>query len=251
MTNEELKKLLALLGLLALAGCGGGAGSTNDSATGSASLAVTISGAKSFNPSIEHGKVKTYLVTIEGVDIAEPIIAEFPGDADGGLIEGVPAGSDRKISVEAINANDLAIRAGDAQGVEISGGENTVDVSLDAVPIFTNLADKSFVDNTRLIFRIFSDPDHPVEIKDAAEANSALADASTNVTDIWVDKSTGLGRLSPALMAPGEHAFMVSDPSTGRSSTVNVTLLDGTKRRPAPLAAAARSDETGTGRIGN
>lgn len=238
MTAEEIKKILAILGLLALSACGG---STSSQSRG-ASLAVTILNSKSFSPTIEHGRVQTYRVQIEGEGIAEPIVAEFSGDADEGLIENVPAGAGRFVSVLAINGNDVTIRAGESENIEIGDGENTVDVALDAVPIFTNLTDNSSIDNTRLVFRLFSDPGNPVQVEEiGGSAPEILADASTNQSLIWPSGATGLGHLSPPLFLPGPHTFKVRDVITGRFSEVSIVLVDGAKRKPAPLAAAVRT----------
>lgn len=241
MTNEELKKILTLLGLLAIASCGG-AGSSGD-ATHSAKfggLALKVESASKFSPAIDHAKIGKYRVKIEAADMTEPIMAEFEGAAASGVIENVPSGENRIVSVEAVNLNDATIKAGETFGVEIGGGENEVNVELQAVPIFTNLAKEAAIDNTRLVFHVFSDPSHPVVIEEIKEdKNDAVFDAATNTSQLNLDAATGLGKMAPKLISPGVRKFIVRDIVTGRSSETKVTLLDGSLARPAPFAAAA------------
>jgi hypothetical protein len=65
-----------------------------------------------------------------------------------------------------------------------------------------------------------------------------LADAATGLSEIRLDEATGEARFAPRLLLPGSHRFVVRDLQSGRSSEVNVRLQDGSKRKPAPLAAA-------------
>lgn len=234
MDAERIKRLLALLALLALAGCGGG-----EFGQGGGALAIKVTGAQSFNPNIDHGVIDRYRVTVEGTDIEKPVVAEFEGHAEEGIVEGVPRGDDRLVSVKAINLNGVVIRAGESPGVHVGGGITDVDVALEAVPIFTNLASGNVVENTRLVMRIFADPAHPVAVEDVfGPSPEVLADASSGLSQIYTDRSTGRGMLVPALLPPGEHRFVIRDVLTDRSSQVSVLLLPGADRRPAPFVAA-------------
>lgn len=229
---------------IAIAGCG-----SAPQGEGGA-IAVEVIGAQSFNPRIAPGGIERFAVMIEGPGIATPLTAEFPGDAAGGIIEGVPVGSGRIIAVQAINANGAAIRAGEAHGVEVDDGLTNVAVELEAVPIFTNIADGAFIDNTRLVFRLFSDPAHGVVIDGEANGmTEALADASTGAVEIQLDASTGLGRCAPTPLPPGEYRFTVRDAVTGRSSVATVRLLDGSRQRGAPFVTAAQSGSKGWARV--
>jgi hypothetical protein len=204
-------------------------------------MKLVVKGSKSFNPNINHGKIVTYRVTISGEGIDQSIVAEFDGTATEGVIEGIPTGGGRQIVVEAINPNDAIIRQGEKGDVTVEGGRVAeVEVTLESVPIFTNIADGNSLDNTRLIFQIFSDPQNPVVVvEDATSAEaSALADVSTQTTEINLDVSTGLGKLAPVLQPAGQHKYTVRNINTGRSSTVTVGLMDGTKRKGAPFFAA-------------
>lgn len=236
MSTWNLKNLIAFLGLLSIAGCGGG---DVDMKGTHGALAVKVTNAKSFNPKVEHGRIERYVVRIEGDGITEPIVAEFPGSATEGVVEGVPVGGNRTVSVEAKNPNSVVIRAGEEPGVSVGDGETSVEVALEAVPIFTNLTDGAAIDNTRLVFRLFSDPGRPLMIEDSTGGGgSPLADASTNLPQVNLDQATGLGQLAPGLIAPGERGFVVRDLITGRGSSVSIRLLDGTERKAAPFVAA-------------
>lgn len=221
--------------LFILTSCGG----SFQTSGGNSALAVKITSAKSFNPSINHGRIEKYRVTITGNGIDAPLSAEFSGDATEGTIDNVPTGDDRTVSVEAINPNSATIRAGEAEGVSVGGGINEVEVALEAVPIFTNLADGNTIDNTRLVFKIFSDPKNSVEVAELKEdAALPLIDPSINSAEINLNQSTGVGQLAPLLIASGEHIFTVRDTVTGRLSKAQVILVDGTKRKPAPVVSA-------------
>jgi hypothetical protein len=200
-----------------------------------------VDGSKSFNPSIDHGRIEAYRVAISGPGIEGELTAVFPGDADSGLIEDVPAGEERVISVSAINPNATSIREGETEGVSVSGGEIAdVEITMESVPIFTNIADGSVVENTRLIFHVFSDPSEPVAVEDVSASKAdMLVDAPTSSENVSFDVDTGLGTLAPAVLMPGEHSFKVRNLQTGRSSSARVRLLDGSMRKGAPLFSAS------------
>lgn len=240
MTAEELKKLLALLGLIAIAGCGGGAADGNSRSAGASAISIKVAGSKGAKAGTQHGRIETYRVKVEGEGIAEPITAEFPGAANDGLIENVPEGSGRVVSVEAINPNGSTIRAGETPGVEVQSGTNEVEVKMEPVPIFTNLKNGATIDNTRLVMHIFSDPSRVVTVDDSSEGvPNPVIDADTNLPQLSLDATSGLGAMAPRLLPPGNHGFVVRDVENGRSSKVNVQLIDGTKRKPAPLFSAS------------
>jgi hypothetical protein len=158
----------------------------------------------------------------------------------------VPSGEDRQVDVSAININSRTIREGEAEEISVEDGAiSDVDVTLEAVPIFVNLKDGSIVENTRLVFQVFSDSAGKAVIEDETSAGSdVLVSASTSLPDVSFDTSTGLGRFAPALIQPDDHKFTVRDATTGRFSVVNVQLLDGSKRKPAPLLSASEVGST-------
>lgn len=237
MTIQEMKRILILLSLLALAGCSGG------NMSGGGMIALKVMSAGGFSSNAEHGRIEKYRVTVTGEGIEAPIEAEFPGDAEEGVVGDIPIGNDRTVEVRALNPNDVAIREGEAHEVKVGGGTTEVSITLEAVPIFTNIAAGNTIENTRLVFKIFSDPANPVIVEEIIGAEvSPMIDASTNLAEIHLDESTGLGRIAPVLMEPGKRVFAVRDLVTGRTHKVDVTVVDGTGRRPAPIVAGGIAD---------
>lgn len=237
---------LPLIFIFTSCGSGGGAFSSAENA-----IVVSISNSKSFDPNIEHSRILKYRVVVEGDGIAEPIEAEFPGDAEEGVIENVPAGSGRMVKVSALNANEKVIRAGEACCVQVGEGIADVSVDLESVPIFTNLKDDASVDNTRLVFRIFSDAGEAVAVENAGSGNgAAVADANTGIPEVMFDNSTGLGSIAPVVMPAGEYKFRVKNLKSGRGSEIAVHLLDGERKRPAPFFASGFSSSGASARVG-
>lgn len=213
-----------------------GSGSNTDSSV----LAIKINSAGPFNPNIEHGRVDKYRVIVSGEGIDAPIVAEFSGDSEEGVIEDVPTGSGRTVTIEAENGNKKIIFAGETGDVEIEGGLNEVEVNLDSVPIIANATDGMTVESTRLAFKILSDPQNAVFVEDVYQsAASTLTNVSTNSDQVASDDSTWLANFSVAKVLEGIHEFQVTDSVTGRSSRVKLYVVDGDKRRPAPLVAGA------------
>lgn len=229
------KMLMTVIITFFIAACGGGGMGGSGGM-----LQVVVKNAQSFNPNIEHGRVVAYQVTVTGEGIDTPIIAEFSGDAVEGVIDGIPAGDDRQVTVKAINPNNLTIKEGEKQDVSIAGGKVTeTEIDLQSVPIFTNVADGNTIENTRLVFRIFSEPETSVVVEEIrADTPSQMVDAKTSKAEVNLDVSSGLGLMAPQLQPPGLHTYKVSDALTGRYSDVTINVVDGTKRRGAPFFAA-------------
>jgi len=239
MNSEEIKRILTLLALLALVGCAAPSGDS-----GGGAIAIKVTNAASFDPSAEHGRIEMYRVTVTGEGIDAPVIAEFSSEVEEGVVSGISTGDGRTVAVEAVNPNGVSIRAGEAFDVEVGGGITEVTVTMEAVPIFTNVAEGNTIDNTRLVFKIFSDPANPVAVREySGESMRALIDASTSLTEIHLDLSTGMGKFAPALMDPGVRDFAAVDLVTGRTHRVKVLVVDGAGRRPAPLVSATGADE--------
>jgi len=231
---------------LGLIGCGGSptvalSGKYDCSDGSCGNVRLLVNGTKASVLKSPYAQIQSFLVEVSGPGIDGSLSGEFPGDAEEGVIEGVPAGEDRLVSVSAINVDDDTIRAGETGGVSVQGGATSdVEIDLEAVPIFVNLGNDSIVENTRLVFRVFSESSGPLLITNSADtATTTLVDAATSAPEIYLDLSTGLGSLAPALIDPGAYTFKVSDPSTERFSEVDLRLLDGSKRKAAPLFSSS------------
>lgn len=235
---KNITKILPII-FMFIASCGsGGAGNgAKNVIEGSGSIKAVVLNSKSFDPNISHGKIMRYRVTVTSADMAEPITKDFDGGAESGVIDNIPSGMDRTVKVEAINPNEKVIRAGESAGLEISGGAITETiVSMGSVPVFMNLNDGNVVPNTRLVAKIFADPSDAVTVEDDAGAGSVpLFDLNTMDDKIFPDASTGAATFAPSILTPGEHRLVVKNIKTGRSSEVNVRVIDGAKLRPAPI----------------
>lgn len=235
-----MKNIFAAVAILLLMtmvfGCGGGSGGgLSLDVTGSAKIVVRNSRSK--DGSKDYGAVNKYTVSIYGEGMSEPIEAEFEGDAENGVIEGVPSGGGKTVTVTAINKDDRPIRQGEAEEVNVaSGGVTEVEVKLEAVPIFANLYDGNIVKNTRLRFELFADPEDPLHVEEVlSDKNVTLFDAVSNLEELLPDANTGIAVMVPQNIKPGEHQFKVLSARTGRSSSVKIKVVDGADVKPAPL----------------
>lgn len=245
-----MKRLMIMM-TVGIAACGGGANSYSVSPSSSGSvpgaaghLAIKVSGAKSFNPNIPAGQIKQYLITVSG-DGFSPIQTVVAGDATEATVEGIPTGDHRTVTVVAMNPNDQTIREGEAGDVAIPGGVATeVPITMQAVPVITNVADGAYVANTRLRLNIFSDPATIVELTaDTGNSTTTLNDVVENRPEVATDASTGVASFVPPKLAPGNYTLTVSDSKTGRKSQVAIVVTDGAHERGAPLVSGARAVE--------
>jgi hypothetical protein len=240
---KSIIKYICLLGVLVFAGCATPQSvAVSDCAGGDCgSVMLVVHNAKAVQGYAPYSRIEKYVVTVTGQGIEEPLVGEFPGDATEGVIEGVPAGEGRVVEVTAINEDDWTLRAGEEEGIKINGGATAdVDVTLEAVPVFTNISRESVVENTRLIFKVYSEEPDPVVIEDLFDAQSDLVvNPSTSAPEIDLDQSTGLGFLAPRVRPIGQHEFTVRSTATGRANTAHVRLLDGALRKAAPFVAGS------------
>ncbi len=237
----KLEHFIILVMLSLFVGCG--SPGSGKGVEGEGVLSIKVSGIPSFDANIEHGMIDMYRITISDSDIEGNIVAEFSGDADEGVVEGVPTGRGRQIVVEAINQNGEIVRIGEVYDVDVGSGMNDVEVWLDSVPVFANLRDGGVVQNTRLRIRLFSDPSHSVIVDAISDGEtSTMTDVSSNLSEIYSDESTWQGSLSPGLLAPGEFSFMARDLTIGRGADISLTLIDGDDAKPAPLFSGSSTN---------
>ncbi len=252
IVSRVLCGVLAMTALFTACGGGGGESSTRSPAMGTApgsgsgngngsgKVALIITGAKSFNPNITPGQIIQYEITVSGEGF-DPVKAVVSGDAADATIDGIPTGTHRMVHVAAVNPNQQKIREGEAADVEIpNDAVAEVPITMQAVPVITNVADGAYVSNTRLRFKIFSDPASLVELTSATgETTSVLTDAVENRPTVATDASTGLATFIPPKLAPGDYLLTVRDAKTGRKSQVAVVVTDGGQERAAPLKPIA------------
>lgn len=231
---KENRLIIALL--LFIVGCSSNGPDTSDVSQGS--LNVNVYDAKTFNPNIDHGVIAKYEVTVEADDIDVPIKLVLEADAEGAVIEGVPAGSDRKVTIRAYNQNGMNIRMGESDGVEVVGGEvSDSEIEMNAVPIFTNVKNGSIIPNTRLKMQIFADPKNKLVLQSQYDEsdNDTLFNISPEYRNESVIYNNDLFNYSPQILIPGKYEFQINDPETGYGSSVNITITDGEHARGAKL----------------
>lgn len=216
---------------------------TSSQGSGSGRLALRITGAKSFNPNIKPGQISQYEITVSGEGF-EPVKMLVAGDATEATIDGVPTGEHRMVHVAAVNANGQRVREGDATDIAVpNDAVAEVPLTMQAVPIITNVAEGARIANSRLRFTIYSDPATLVELTALSGESSqsvALTDVVENRPQVATDAATGLASFVPPKLAPGGYLLTVRDNKTGRKSEVTVVVTDGGKERGAPLVSGAR-----------
>lgn len=249
-------KLIILFYILLLCGCGQTNFSDDDAnsqTSGSAKLVIHNSTSASTE---KFSVIKKYVVTISGKGIESPIVKEFSGTEENGVVEGIPSGDARKVEVVAVNSESKPIRRGVTEDVTVDPGPpSSIDVSMSAVPIFVNLKDGNVVPIKRLRFELFSDPEDTLSIEEETNGSkNVLADISSNAAEVTADVTTGLAKFVPNNIDAGEHIFSVVSKRSGYSSSVKVRLLDIGDLRAAPLynggAVDVHGNYLGVSRIG-
>lgn len=121
--------------LILLAACGGGSGSSDkaSSDTGSIALSLTWEGTTKEGAAIY--QAAKFDCTGNGVDTVEATVSDEsdtlesggPWDcvAGTGTIEGVQAGSNRRVVVFGLNSNDDVLYRGEQSGITVTAGEIT------------------------------------------------------------------------------------------------------------------------------
>lgn len=223
-------KLFLVVSIIALmAGCSSGDG---EKAFSGKNLAITVSGSRSFNPNIIHGRIDYYLITITAQDLNIPFTQRFGGDSESATMLGIPTGTGRTILIEAYNPNGLVIRRGQREGIDIIPNQiSHVEIAMHSVPIFTNIADKSAISGRRLIFEIFGEPGSRLEIQyGEGEAAKVCVDTKTDKALVNTTDEEGLFTFLPEEFEEGIHTFSVSDLDSREASDVTISLFDSTVR---------------------
>ncbi|MDO8518920.1 MAG: hypothetical protein Q7T11_02005 [Deltaproteobacteria bacterium] len=235
-----MRKTFLILALLAASCDSGGNGEMTFQ---SKNLALTVTNSRSFNPDIIHGKIDHYQITVTGTDLNIPFTTRIAGESASATMMGIPTGTDRTITIEAFNPNSLVIRRGKKEGVSIIPGQfSHVEIAMLTVPIFTNVADRGAVSNSRLDFEVFGEPDSKLGIyeMDGEEEAAALADF-TGRTLLNTKDDEGLFIHSPGNLSQGLHAFKVADMETGESSSVRLTVYEATTRPGIALNSGGKA----------
>ena len=226
------KSLFLLILSMGLGACGG-----TDYVRGPAgSLALVVKDVNGSTMTQPRGKIATYKIIVSGDDF-DPITVDVPADRSGATLEKIPVGKNRQVTVTAYNQWSQKIREAESASVTVSGGKTVpVSVTLETVPIFLNLQEGAVIDNNRFAIQLLSDPRSSVKVEEPA-TQGALKDIHFSISDLRPNDA-GEVRLVPPLFSPGLHQFTVRDLVSGRTSTVSVRLLDGTRRKGTSFVSA-------------
>jgi hypothetical protein len=172
-------------------------------------------------------RVSRFVVTVTGEDLEEPVVINLDSDTTGTSLEDLPEGTSRTLLVEALNAEGIVVRRRQIDGVTIDK-DNTepIVVSLNTVPLFTNIRNGNRVIVDRLLMLGVGEPGGSLEINDEyGGSTAALIDIA--VGDSVITPSIDMGDFSflPSVLSQGMHTFTLSDLDTGESSKVTVRLV--------------------------
>lgn len=225
--------------------CSAGDSSGTSSNGFSHNLGLTISGSRSFNTSTIHGQIDHYRMTVTGDDIHKEITQDFGGTTDLAQMGGVPVGPNRTISVEALNPNGLVIRRGKAEGVTITAGVfSNITIVMHAVPIFTNITDKSAVAGRRLGLTIFGEPGSSLEVlRTDGGQSEMMSDQSVGNVLLDTTATDGLFKMDPADLDPGVHTFRIHDRNSDEYSEVTLTIYDSLVRPGVAVNAGGNAQQ--------
>ncbi|MBI4237864.1 MAG: hypothetical protein HY696_05530 [Deltaproteobacteria bacterium] len=239
---QPLIRAYAHIFLLALltTHCGGTA-PTND--TGDAVGGTHVQVTKRAAATHPLGQIAAYTIAVSGPGF-ETVETTMASDATEAVLDGIPAGEARQVSVSALNEETQRIWSGEARDVVIPAGEVVeVPIALQPIPIFANVRDGSVVTNTRLRPMIVAPPGTTVAMlqapADGTGTPEPVVDVALGAVNVPIADASGLVQLRPAPLPPGRYQLVVEDTATHRTSTVSVTIVDGTRRRGAPFYAAA------------
>lgn len=223
--------LFLMAGFLFLASCSDG-GSSGGVSFHNKNLALAVTGSQSFNSDIRYGRIAYYKISISADDMQSAQVEKFEGDSDSAEMLGVPVGADRTILVEAYNPDDVVIRRGQQESVDIIPGLAVqVNIVMKSVPIFTNIADRSAVSTNKLSFNIFGEPGSKLEVFEVTKkGDKKVKDENTQIAAVDTSSANGLFTMNPVDFDWGIHTFSVRDTTTGEESEVTLTLLESGTR---------------------
>ena len=197
--------------------------------------------AQSYNPTIDHGLVTQYKLTITGSGIAEDIINYYPAGTEAVTFEGFPHGSTIRVTIEALNANGITVRRGYSEDITIIGGQSvSSDITVNNVPIFANVRDGATVYNNRFVPKVFAPGEIQFQISDLFnESQSVMTDQVSNLTQFSISTSDddSIMPIYAGQLDTGTHSLTVQDNQTGEASTIEVTVLDGSNKKALTTTA--------------
>lgn len=172
-------------------------------------------------------RVQSFVVTISGSDLSEDVVTSFSAETASMQVQDIPEGETRTLTVEALNSEGMVVRRRALE--EITIDKDTTEpivVSLNTVPLFTNLRDGNRIIVSRVRIRGVGEPGGRVVLEDSFNGSiSPLLDISSD--DVSLSTSAGAGdfNLVPASMNLGTHSLLVRDPDTEEFSEIKVRVV--------------------------
>jgi len=226
-------------------GCGGASHDSLPSVDGGG-LKMIVSSSKT--SSHELAEIKKYKVVIAGEGLS-PIEKEIVS-GESAVINGIPRGNKRTITVTGLNKDDTAVQEGIAENISISGGKTTpVEMPLEGIPLFLNLADGTSMRDNLLLFDVLSNSDDSFQITDETletgiKSVSVLKDVVLGESALQPDDQ-GVIRFYPGTLSPGLHRFTVENLRTNKKTTVEVQLFDRRISGAPLLSSGSIKEEEG------
>lgn len=228
------QKTICLLGLLGIAGCGGGAvapdfnisESGENLESGSITLNLIV-------PPAPYASAKSTLdsfeVTIEGEEMEAPFRKSLKADAKGMVLENLPLGRGRSLTVRGLNADGELLRLGKIESLKLdSTAGESVALKLNAVPLVLNLRNEDQISNRRLFFRLFADPGEHLSVR-----------LNGTVLGERVADPRGIASFYHPDLPPGRHSFTILNLENDLTTELNVSVWEGSQTLGAPLSAAS------------
>lgn len=228
------QKTICLLGLLGGVGCGGSAVAPD--------FDISESGANPENSSITlnlivppapYASAKSTLhsfeVTIEGEDMEASFRKNLGADAKGMVLENLPLGRGRSLTVRGLNADGELLRLGKIESLKLdSTAGESVALKLNAVPLVLNLRNESQISNRRLFFRLFADPGERLSVR-----------LNGDVLGERVADSRGIASFYHPDLPPGRYSFTIHNLENDLTTQLDLSVWDGAQTLGAPLSAAS------------
>lgn len=206
--------------------------------TGTVSLKVRY--AQSFDPNAVNAEVVEYRVTVFSDSLPLPVLKVFPAGTPSATFTGFAGGAEVNVLVEYVNGDGAVIRRGRSAPVVIRAGTDTpVVVTVNNVPIFTNVKDGATVVGSRFVPRVFA-PGISFEIEDGFNGAVSLL---PDVIDGALSFSVGEGNVTQVLpvrvppLSVGDHVLTVRDPGTGEATSVRVRAVERSGKRALTTTA--------------
>lgn len=192
---------------------------------------MSLNETQEFNPNVSHGEIDRYKVTIMGATLIASIVKYYEAGTTAATFDGFADGTTLTILVEYINANGLTVRRGQSQTLTITAGQTiTTALDINNVPIFANVRDGATVYNNRFAPEVFAPGAIEFQVSDFFNASeSVLTDTDSGLATFSISEGDPTSTLSlnvPTLSA-GDHELTVIDTDTGESSTITITVLQG------------------------